>query len=311
LPLNSFEAVLSCDSFHAMGTDHTVIVDVAGALPEATALVRKQFEEIDKACSRFRGDSELSRLNARSGGGDVPLSPLLEEAIVAALDSAAMTGGLVDLTVGRCVEEVGYSVTFRDLPADGPRLEIQVRQVVGWRALGYDPIAHTLSLPAGVGLDLGASGKAWAADRAAAAVATSLGVSVLVNCGGDIAVRGRAPAGGWPVRVAADVDGDEWQDVVVFDGGLATSGTTSRRWRRGGIELHHIIDPSTGLPAQTPWAMVSVAAATCVEANAAATAALIMGDRAPAWLDDLKLPARLVDTRGGVRFAGGWCASAS
>lgn len=294
-----------------MGTDHTVIVDVADALPEATALVRRQFEEIDETCSRFRGDSELSRLNARSGGGDIPLSPLLEEAIGAALDSAAMTGGLVDLTVGRCVEEVGYSVTFRDLPADGPRLELQVRQVVGWRALGYDPIAHTLSLPSGVGLDLGASGKAWAADRAAAAVATSLGVSVLVNCGGDIAVRGRAPAGGWPVRVAVDVDADEWQDVVVFDGGLATSGTTSRRWRRGGIELHHIIDPSTGLPARTPWAMVSVAAATCVEANAAATAALIMGDRAPAWLDDLRLPARLVDTRGGVSFAGGWFASAS
>jgi thiamine biosynthesis lipoprotein len=124
-------------------------------------------------------------------------------------------------------------------------------------------------------------------------------------------VRGPAPAGGWPVRIAVDVDADEWQDVVMFDGGLATSGTTSRRWRRGGIELHHIIDPSTGMPAQTPWAMVSVAAATCVEANAAATAALIMGDRAPAWLDDLKLPGRLVDTRGGVRFAGGWCASAS
>jgi thiamine biosynthesis lipoprotein len=136
-------------------------------------------------------------------------------------------------------------------------------------------------------------------------------VSVLVNCGGDIAVRGPAPLGGWPVRIAVDIDSNEWQDVVVFDGGLATSGTTSRRWRRGGVELHHIIDPSTGLPAQTPWAMVSVAAATCVEANAAATAALIMGDRAPAWLDDLELPARLVDMRGGVRFAGGWCASAS
>jgi thiamine biosynthesis lipoprotein len=311
LPLDSFEAVLSYDSFNAMGTDHTVIVDEAEALQEATALVRTLFDEIDEACSRFRADSELSRLNARSGGGAIVLSPLLEGAIVAALDCAAMTGGLVDLTVGRCVEEVGYSVTFRDLPADGPPLELNVRQVIGWQALRYNPIAHTLSLPAGVGLDLGASGKAWAADRAAAAVTSSLGVSVLVNCGGDIAVRGPAPVGGWPVRIAVAIDSNEWQDVVVFDGGLATSGTTSRRWRRGGVELHHIIDPSTGLPAQTPWAMVSVAAATCVEANAAATAALIMGDRAPAWLDDLKLPARLVDTRGRVSFAGGWCASAS
>lgn len=294
-----------------MGTDHTVVVDDAEALPAAMAIVRQQFQEIDEACSRFRPASELSHLNRRSGGGAIPLSSLLEEAIVAALCSAAMTGGLVDLTVGKCVEEVGYTVSFRDLPADGPLLELHVRQVVGWHALGYDPVGHTLSLPAGVGLDLGASGKAWAADRAAAAVASRLGVSVLVNCGGDIAVGGPAPRGGWPVRVSTDVDAGEWQDVVVFDGGLATSGTTSRRWRRGGVELHHIIDPSTGLPAQSPWAMVSVAAATCVEANAAATAALIMGDRAPGWLDGLKLPARLVDKRGGVRFAGGWCASAS
>ena len=94
----------------------------------------------------------------------------------------------------------------------------------------------------------------------------------------------------------------------MFDGGLATSGTTARRWRRGGVDLHHIIDPATGMPAQSPWAMVSVAAATCVEANAAATAALIMGERAPRWLDEASLPARLVSIDGGVSFAGGWSA---
>ncbi len=305
------EALLSSGSFVAIGTEITVVVDDANALPAAMAIVQQQIQDIDQACSRFRPDSELSRLNRLSGGGDVPLSPLLEEAIVAALESALMTGGLVDLTVGKCVEDAGYTVTFRDLPADGPPLQLEVRRVIGWRALAYDPVAHTIRLPAGVGLDLGASGKAWAADRAAAAVTDELGVSVAVSCGGDVAVRGPAPEGGWPVRVAMDEDAGEWQDIVVFDGGLATSGTTSRRWKRGGVELHHIIDPSTGLPAQTPWAMVSVAAATCLEANAAATAALIMGDRAPAWLDDLKLPARLVDTHGGVRFAGGWSASAS
>jgi thiamine biosynthesis lipoprotein len=197
-------------------------------------------------------------------------------------------------------------VTFRDLPAEGPALQLRVRQVVGWQALAYDPRGHAVRLPAGVSLDLGASGKAWAADRAASAAADRLGIAVAVDCGGDVAVRGPVPDGGWPVRVAADVHSDEWQDVVVFDGGLATSGTTARRWRRGGVELHHIIDPSTGLPARTPWSMVSVAAATCLEANAAATAALIMGERAPAWLDRCKLPARLVDVSGDVCFAGGW-----
>jgi thiamine biosynthesis lipoprotein len=303
--------MLKFDSFTALGTVNTVMVDDSAALAPAVALVQAQLKEIDEVCSRFRQDSELSRLNSRGGDRDIRLSPLLEEAIVAALNSAEMTGGLVDLTVGKCVEDAGYTVTFRELPAEGPPLQLRVRRVIGWRALAYDPAAHTIRLPAGVGLDLGASGKAWAADRAATAVANSLGVSVAVCCGGDIAVRGPVLEGGWPVRVAADVDADEWQDIVVFDGGLATSGTTSRRWRRGGIELHHIIDPATGLSAKTPWAMVSVAAATCVEANAAATAALIMGDRAPAWLEKLKLPARLVDNGGGVFLAGGWSAQAS
>ena len=290
-----------------MGTVNTVVVDDGSALPAAMAIARAEIHEIDAVCSRFIEDSELSRLN-RSGGGVIELSPLLEEAIVAALHAAEITGGLVDLTVGKCVEEIGYTVTFHDVPVEGPSLQLRIRKVIGWRSLDYDPVAHTVTLPAGVSLDLGASGKAWAADRAATAVADRLGVSVAVDCGGDIAVRGPAPEGGWPMRVAEGVDADVWQDISVFDGGLATSGTTALRWRRGGIDLHHIIDPSTGLPARTPWVMVSVAAATCVDANAAATASLIMGERALAWLDERKLPARLVDTNGMVRFAGGWSA---
>jgi thiamine biosynthesis lipoprotein len=300
--------VLSVDSFAAMGTLNTVVVDEPAALPAAMDIVESEVSEIDRVCSRFREDSELSRLNRGCHNTDVGLSPLLEEAIVEALRTAEMTGGLVDLTIGKRLEEVGYTITFRDLPANGPALDLRVQRAVGWRSIAYDPVAHTVRLPEGVAIDLGASGKAWAADRCADAVATRLGVSVAVDCGGDIAFRGSHPPGGWPVRVSSDIGADDWQDIVVFDGGLATSGTTMRRWRRGGVELHHIIDPATGLPAQTPWAVVSVAAATCVEANAAATAAVIMGERAIAWLDEARLPARLVDVDGGVHFAGGWSA---
>ena len=132
-----------------------------------------------------------------------------------------------------------------------------------------------------------------------------LGIGVAVDCGGDIAAAGPPPAGGWPVRVASGRSA-EGQDVLIHDGGLATSGTTARRWRRGGQDLHHIIDPSTGLPAATPWRMVSVAAASCVEANAAATAALLLGDVAWGWLDGLRLPSRLVDRQGHAHAAGGW-----
>jgi thiamine biosynthesis lipoprotein len=306
MPLDAVQAVLSIDSFAAMGTFNKVVVDEATALPAALDIVMSEIREIDRVCSRFREDSELSLLNRGCHDADVALSPLLEAAIVEALRTAEMTGGLVDLTVGKRVEEVGYTVTFRDLPADGPAIELRVQRAVGWRSLAYDPVAHTVRLPDGVAIDLGASGKAWAADRCADAVATRLGVSVAMDCGGDIAFRGPHPLGGWPVRVSSDIGAEDGQDIVMFDGGLATSGTTMRRWRRGGVELHHIIDPGTGLPAQTRWALVSVAAATCVEANAAATAAVIMGERALRWLNEAKLPARLVDVDGRVHFAGGW-----
>jgi thiamine biosynthesis lipoprotein ApbE len=305
VPLDTIASLLTSASFVAMGTRNTVVVDDSATLPAALAIARALIDEIDEVCSRFREESELSQLN-RSHGRVMDLSPVLEEAIAAAIRTAEMTDGLVDLTVGKAVQEMGYTVTFRDLPADGPPVRLRMSKTIGWQALAYDSTAHTLKLPAGVALDLGASGKAWAADKAATAVADTLGVSVVVDCGGDIAVRGLAPKGGWPIRVAEDIDSDVWQDISVFDGGLATSGTTARRWRRGGIDLHHIIDPATGLPVRTPWAMVSVAAASCVEANAAATAALIMGERAPGWLDARKLPARLVDVSGSVSYAGGW-----
>lgn len=288
-----------------MGVSNTVSVAAADALEPALEIVRREIAAIDLACSRFRNDSELTQVNRAAGQGRIAVSELLADALDAALRAAEMTGGLVDPTVGRNVEDIGYTETFRAMQLDGPPLEVSVRRVLGWRAVDVDHARRTVAIPAGVALDLGASGKAWAADRCAGAVARALGVSVLVECGGDIATRGSAE---WPVRVALDPNAAEWQDVLVREGGLATSGTTGRRWRRGGVELHDIIDPRTGSPAETPWAMVTVAAASCLEANAAATAALILGSRAIDWLDGSRLPARLVAVDGQVQTAGGWAA---
>ncbi len=298
---------LSRATFKALGVMNTVAVDEPDALEDALALVQDQIAEIDEVCSRFRPDSELSRAN-RAAGQTLVLHPLLEEALVAAIRAAEMTGGLVDPTVGKHVADAGYTVTFTAMPADGPPMNVEVQQKADWRAVELDAATHSLRVPAGVSLDLGASGKAWAADRAAAAVADAFGVAALVECGGDVAVRGRVPGEGWPVRVALDENAEEWQDVLMRDGGLATSGTTARRWRRGGVEVHDIIDPRTGLPATTQWAMVTVAARTCLEANAAATAALILGDEAPAWLNACRLPSRMVHVDGHVELAGGWSA---
>jgi thiamine biosynthesis lipoprotein len=129
---------------------------------------------------------------------------------------------------------------------------------------------------------------------------------VLVNLGGDIALAGPAPAGGWAVRVADDhrAPPEAPGQVLALDSGaLATSSTTVRRWGEG---AHHIIDPRSGLPACSPWRTVSVAAATCVDANTASTAAVVLGDDAPAWLEANGLPARLVDDAGEARAVAGW-----
>jgi FAD:protein FMN transferase len=292
-----------------MGTENTVVVQDATDLDAALRVVDEEVHAIDETCSRFRDASELSRLNRSAGNGWVRVSPLLEEALLAALAAAEMTGGLVDPTVGKALAEAGYGVTFTAIVDEGGAAgDLTIAPVAGWQAISHDADRHAFRLPAGASIDLGASGKAWASDRAAAAVFAQLGVPVLVECGGDVAVRGPHPQGGWPVRVAAAEDAAGWQDVAIFDGGLATSGTTSRRWRRGGVEMHHIIDPATGLPAETPWAMATVAAATCLEANAAATAAVILGEAALEWLEALRLPARLVGRDRRVHHAGGWSA---
>ena len=119
----------------------------------------------------------------------------------------------------------------------------------------------------------------------------------------------RSPPHGWPVRVTddhADAPDAPGQSVAVRSGGLATSSTTVRRWTAGDARLHHILDPRTGAPARGPWRTVSVAAASCVDANIASTAAVIRGDAAPAWLDEAGLPARLLAHDGTVTLTAGW-----
>jgi thiamine biosynthesis lipoprotein len=164
-------------------------------------------------------------------------------------------------------------------------------------------------VPRGVELDLGATAKALAADRAATSAAARVKASVLANLGGDVAVAGDPPQGGWAVRVtddhaaAFDAPG---QTVSIVSGGLATSSTTARRWVSGSERLHHIFDPSSGRPAAVIWRTVSVAARSCVDANLASTAAIVRGDAAPAWLESAGMPARLVAPDGSVLRIGEW-----
>jgi thiamine biosynthesis lipoprotein len=153
-------------------------------------------------------------------------------------------------------------------------------------------------------LDLGATAKSFTADLAARTLAARFLTPVLVELGGDLAVAGHRP-GGWPIQVA-EREGADGQAIVLQHGGLATSTTTIRRWRRGDQRVHHIIDPRTGAPAAGPWRTVTVAASSAVAANTASTAAIVLGVAAPDWLREQGLAARLVGNDGEVSTIGDW-----
>jgi thiamine biosynthesis lipoprotein len=299
---------LGIAAYEALGSGVRVATTDAAALAGARQAVDGVLAAIDLACSRFRDDSEITALNA-AGGREMQVSALFAQAISAALRAAEETGGAVDPTVGTAVRVIGYDRDFAELPRDGGPIELVARSVPGWQAIKFDARRRAVRVPPGVELDLGATAKALAADLAAEAAHAAAGCGVLVSLGGDIAVRGEPPAGGWRIQIgedsAAPIHADA-EAVSIVAGALATSSTTVRRWTRGGVELHHIIDPATGLPAGGPWRSVTVAASTCVEANTASTAAIVLGDRALDWLASRRLPARLVDRRGAVTRTDGW-----
>jgi len=300
---------LASASVAGLGTTAVVLTTDDDALSEALDELRLELERIDACCSRFRSDSELGSLN-RAAGRAVSVSPLLAEAVGVALEAAAATDGLVDPTVGASLRLLGYDRTFTVVRSrDGGRLRARPVPAPGWQHVELDRERRIVRLPVGTELDLGATAKALAADRAARAAALRTGAGVLVSLGGDIAVDGPIPDGGWPVLIADDhrarLDGPG-PVVAIASGGLATSSTHVRRWRAGTTELHHIVDPRSGRPADAAWRTVSVAAASCVDANTASTAAIVLGRSAPAWLAARGLSARLVEAGGGVVAVGGW-----
>ncbi|XUL91475.1 FAD:protein FMN transferase [Streptomyces galilaeus] len=298
--------------WRALGTTVRLVVTDPALLDSCNLLLARHLAEVDAACSRFRPDSELAALDA-SSGRPVTVSPLLAEALAVALRAAEATDGAVDPTVGSAMNAIGYDRDFTLVREDDRPVRLTVKRAPGWRLIDLDRTTGTVTVPAGVRLDLGATAKAWAADKAAAMLAEVAGCGVLVSLGGDTAVAGEPPAGGWNIRVQ-DVTGsvDEtptdgtYATIGLRSGGLATSGTAARNWRRSGHELHHIVDPRTGLPVRSPWRTVSVAAATCADANAASTAAMVKGAGAERWLTRLGLPARLVAQDGTVVTTPGW-----
>ncbi len=292
----------------ALGTTARVAVWPPENLGAALEAVDRVLGALDRQASRFRQDSEISWLHRRRGGLFM-LSDGLAEAVSVALAAARWTGGLADPTVGDALISLGYDRDFAAVDADRREPVGAAAPAPGWDRVRLDgPMLH---LPAGVRLDLGATAKGLGSDRAvrAAMAANSRTGGVLVSLGGDLAVAGQSPCDGWPILVADEPDpagSSRTQPVRLASGAVATSSITCRQWRRAGRVMHHIVDPRTGLPADGPWRTVSVAAATCADANAAATAAIVAGDQAEEWLAKARVPARLVARHGEVRYAGDW-----
>ncbi len=301
--------------FDAIGTTNAVLATDATLGHRAATLAASMLAELDAAASRFRSDSELVRLTRRaaasaSGPVTATVSPLLADYVAAALRVARLTGGLVDPTVGAAVVASGYDADITAVrarpatsrPAPSPP---SVAAVPGWASVTLAPATRSLTLPAGCLLDLGSSAKAHAADLVAARLARTFGGGFLVNLGGDVAVSGTLPDGGWRVAVE-DARGRTRQVVVSTGQALATSSTGRRTWRVAGETRHHIVDPRTGRSAEPVWAEVTCAGASALEANAASTAAIVLGRYAPAWLEAHGVPSRLDPPAGPSVRTTGW-----
>jgi thiamine biosynthesis lipoprotein len=300
-------------SFRSIGTTATVVVQLPASADAAERILRAELNAIDRSCSRFRGDSELQSVHAHTGR-PVRVSPLLFHALEVACAVAERTHGAVDPTVGGAVAALGYDRDF-DQVVDRPAVPASsLGPVPGYLHVHLDPARRTVRIPRGVHLDLGSSAKALAADRAAAHIAGELGSGVLVSVGGDVAVVGPPPDGGWAVGVAVEssTPADEVDQVVaVRQGGLASSSTSVRNWTAGMRTVHHIVDPRTGDCASPYWTLVSATGASCVEANAITTAAVVWGERALQLLAPFGQAVRLVRHDGRVFSLNGWPAERS
>ena len=271
--------------FRAMGCGMRAIVDAdSDAAYERLRRIPQLFAEWEDCLSRFREDSELSTLNRRAGQ-TVRVSETLWQVLNIAIDAAEFSDGIVTPTVLGALIAAGYDRSLAELPPasyQGPAVKAGA-QVHDWRFIQLDPTHRSVRVPADMGLDLAGVAKGWAAELAVHYLAQL--APALIDAGGDIVVRGpRADGNPWPIGVdkpfgADDMDEDELPLFLLENGTMATSGRDYRRWQSGDSWRHHLIDPRTGLPAETDVVAASAIAPNAVDAEVAAKVALILGSR--------------------------------
>ncbi|MEO8889311.1 MAG: FAD:protein FMN transferase [Jatrophihabitantaceae bacterium] len=296
-------------------TTARIVVSDPAFLGAAYDRARSCLHDVDAAASRFRDDSELVRLDD-SPGTPTEVSWLLKDLLTVALDAARSTEGDVDPTLGNGLRAIGYDRDFSRLATSPAAISlplgsmsaasgrVSINRRASWRNIVIDGDAVTV--PAGLSLDLGATAKAFTSDLIAALITDELGIGVMVSIGGDIATAGPGPEGGWRILVS-DGAGEPQSSIALPAGSaVATSSTIRRRWAHNGRQMHHILDPRTGRPAEPVWRTVTVASSSCVHANTLSTAAIVRGGLAKSWLSLQNVPARLVAQDGTVSVLGGW-----
>ncbi|MGI8752021.1 MAG: FAD:protein FMN transferase [Acidimicrobiales bacterium] len=259
--------------FRAMGADVHVVVDGPAQLVD---LARRRIDDLDGRWSRFRLDSEISRLN-RAGGQLTVLSEPTFDLVRRAMEGHRRTNGAFDPTVLGDVIRAGYDDDFDNLGPDrcSPPTSPWRR---GASATLLFPVSRAVMLPAGVGFDSGGIGKGLAADLVAAELVHPGAAGACVNVGGDLRVMGTWAGGpSWPLAIDHPDGGPGLARLQVTDGGVATSSTLRRAWTMAGERHHHLIDPATGRPAATDLVSVSVVAATAWEAEVVAKAGILAG----------------------------------
>jgi len=299
---------LTVRSWAAIGTTATVVVQRADHVGPAESILRTEIDAFDRACSRFRDDSELAMVHAH-GGEAVRVSAVLFEALDVACEVARRTAGAVDPTIGNAIAALGYDRDLREVVQEGNSLLLELSPAVGFAHVHLDRSRRTVRIPRGVKLDLGSSAKALIADRAAARIAGHIGAGVLVSIGGDVAVAGSPPREGWAIAIAtASATPPEAADHVVGirSGGMASSSPSVRTWNLGDREAHHILDPLTGDCVSPYWSLASASGDSCVSANALSTAAVVWGEDALWRLREFDQAVRLVRHDGRVFYLNGW-----
>lgn len=277
-----------------------VLCRVVSNSPLDTVAIETQVEQWEQALSRFRANSDLSRLNRQR---HAHVSATLQQVLLAALEMAQWSHGLVVPSLGQHIADIGYDQNFATVaPVSTDSIDASI--VPDWR--GIVVRGRDVTLPPQLQLDLAGVAKGWIAAQLVA-LFTLPGGSLLAQIGGDVAVSAPSDTLPWCIAVDHPLQPKPCGHIALFEGTVATSSTYERRWQRAGQTIHHIIDPRSGMPAQSDVLTASVIATQAIYAEAAAKIVVLLGRVAGfAWLHQYGLPGLVIDQSGTVHTNDAW-----